>query len=35
VTVHPSALLRLPPEQLPAAFERFAGELTLAAVPDL
>ncbi|MDB5751748.1 MAG: uracil-DNA glycosylase protein-like protein [Ramlibacter sp.] len=34
VTVHPSALLRLPPEQLPAAFERFAGELTLAAVPD-
>ncbi|QJW84995.1 UdgX family uracil-DNA binding protein [Ramlibacter terrae] len=27
VTVHPSSLLRLPPEQLPAAFERFAREL--------
>ncbi|HEY8356431.1 MAG TPA: UdgX family uracil-DNA binding protein [Ramlibacter sp.] len=30
VTVHPSALLRLPPEQLPAAFERFAQELAQA-----
>jgi DNA polymerase len=31
VTVHPSSLLRLPPAQLPAAFERFAAELALVA----
>ncbi|MDB5858292.1 MAG: uracil-DNA glycosylase protein-like protein, partial [Ramlibacter sp.] len=31
VTLHPSALLRLPPEQLPAAFEAFVRDLHLAA----
>ena len=33
VTLHPSALLRLPPEQLPAAFEAFVRDLHLAAEP--
>ena len=31
VTLHPSALLRLPPEQMPAAFEAFVRDLRLAA----
>jgi len=31
VTLHPSALLRLPPEQLPAAFDAYVRDLQLAA----
>jgi uracil-DNA glycosylase len=30
VTLHPSALLRMPPEQLPRAFEQFVGDLAKA-----
>jgi DNA polymerase len=30
VTLHPSALLRLPPAQLPQAFEEFVGDLSKA-----
>jgi DNA polymerase len=30
VTLHPSALLRLPPQDLPEAFDRFVGDLAQA-----
>jgi DNA polymerase len=33
VTLHPSALLRMPAQEQPAAFERFVQDLTLAAAP--